>query len=71
MLKALHFKERIREKEINMSFLITILIIAAVISLIVAAGLGPVSVSSSDTFKILLSQIPGMDEWISPTWQVL
>lgn len=71
MLKAIHFKERIREKEINMPFLITILIIAAVISLIVAAGLGPVSVSSSDTFKILLRQIPGMDEWISPTWQVL
>ncbi len=55
----------------NLLLIVSLLSVAAVISLIVATGLGPVSVSPKITAKILLSQIPGIGSNISQTWESL
>ena len=55
----------------NLLLIVSLLSVTAVISLIVATGLGPVSVSPKITAKILLSQIPGIGSNISQTWESL
>ena len=54
-----------------MPFLICILLVAAAITLIVATGLGPVSVAPATTARILLSRIPIIGAGIAPTWETL
>ena len=48
-----------------------VLLLAAAVTLILAAGLGPVSVSPETTAKILLSRLPGVGGRIVPDWEVL
>ncbi|SFA86757.1 iron complex transport system permease protein [Acetitomaculum ruminis DSM 5522] len=48
--------------------IVIILIILAIITMIVATGLGPVSVSPLDTAKILLSKFPGCNGIFEQTW---
>lgn len=62
---------RFHWKEPNMPLLIGILIVVAAVTLIVATGLGPVSVSPATTAKILLRQIPGFGASIPQTWELL
>ncbi len=51
--------------------LIIVLIIAAVLSIIFATGLGPVSVAPAQTAKILISRIPFIGNMIERTWEPL
>ncbi len=54
-----------------MPVVIVALFIIAAVSLVVASGLGPVSIPTGTTMKILLSQIPGLGDHITQTWEVL
>jgi iron complex transport system permease protein len=55
----------------GVSALVPLLIAAALLSLIFAAGIGPVKVSPLSTAKIILSYIPGMEDVIGHTWTQL
>ena len=57
------------ENELNMGVVILILIIAALLTVMVATGMGPVSVSPETTARILLSKIPGIGGNIVPDWK--
>ena len=57
------------ENELNMGVVILILIIAALLTVMVATGMGPVSVSPETTARILLSKIPGIGRNIVPDWK--
>ena len=57
------------ENELNMGVVILILIIAALLTVMVATGMGPVSVSPETTARILLSKIPGIGGNIVPNWK--
>ena len=57
------------ENELNMGVVILILIIAALLTVMVATGMGPVSVSPETTARILLSKIPGIGRNIVPNWK--
>lgn len=57
------------ENELNMGVVILILIIVALLTVMVATGMGPVSVSPETTARILLSKIPGIGRNIVPSWK--
>lgn len=57
------------ENELNMGLVILALIIASLLTVMVATGLGPVSVSPETTAKILLSRIPGIGKNIVQDWK--
>ena len=57
--------------EPNMPLIVCLLSAAAIITVIVATGLGPVSVSPGTTAKILLSRIPGLGSAIAQTWEAV
>lgn len=57
------------ENELNMGVVILILIIAALLTVMVATGMGPVSVFPETTARILLSKIPGIGGNIVPDWK--
>lgn len=57
--------------EHNMPLIILILILLSIISIIFAIGLGPVSVQPSNVLKIILSKIPLISQYISPSWTQL
>lgn len=67
MRSRFHFTHR----EPRMGLLIGVMLIIALITLIFAAGLGPVSVAPETTAKILLSRIPGIGDSIAASWDVL
>ncbi|MDR1363254.1 MAG: iron ABC transporter permease [Spirochaetaceae bacterium] len=52
----------------NMAVIVLILAAAALFSLILAVGLGPVKVSPLSTAKIIASYIPGMENITGHTW---
>ncbi|MCH5321524.1 MAG: iron ABC transporter permease [Eubacterium sp.] len=54
-----------------MPLIIVILIMIAVLTMLFATGIGPVSVAPNVTAKILLSKIPLVKNLISQTWQQL
>lgn len=54
-----------------MPLLIGILAAAAIVSMVTAAGLGPVSVSPGETVRILLGRIPLIGGMIPETWEPL
>ncbi len=54
-----------------MPLLIGILAAAAIVSMVTAAGLGPVSVSPGETVRILLGRIPLIGGIIPETWEPL
>lgn len=58
-------------KRINIKTLILILTVCAVITVIVAVGLGPVSVSPIKTASILLSRIPFIGSLVPQNWEQL
>lgn len=60
---------RNHEGEANMGLIILLLIIASVLTLMVATGIGPVSVSPGTTARILLSRIPGIGKNIVADWK--
>ncbi len=62
-------KKLFRNSEPNMPLIILILLVVALVSMIVATGLGPVTVTPGTTAKILLSKIPGVT--IEQTWEQL
>lgn len=64
-------KKHFSRKEPNMLLMIGILIITAIATILLATGLGPVSVAPEITMKVLLSKIPLMGRHISQTWKVL
>ena len=53
------------------TLLIGILAAAAIVSMVTAAGLGPVSVSPGETVRILLGRIPLIGGMIPETWEPL
>ena len=55
----------------NNILILTVLIIAAVLSVILATGIGPVSVSPITTAKVLLSRLPLVGDMIPKTWEAL
>ena len=55
----------------KMPLLIGLLFGAALFTIILAAGIGPVSVGPETTARILLSRLPGVGSLITPDWQEL
>ena len=55
----------------KMPLLIGLLFGAALFTIILAAGIGPVSVGPETTTRILLSRLPGVGSLIRPDWQEL
>lgn len=53
----------------SMPIIVISLSIAALLSVVIALGLGPVAVSPGDTAKILLSRLPLIGDEIPVTWQ--
>lgn len=64
-------KAKTKRGAVKMPIVIIALAAAALVTLLVATGLGPVSVSPAATAKILLSRIPLLGEHITPTWEAL
>lgn len=54
--------------EVNMPLVVLLLIILSVITILVATGIGPVSVDPATTAKILISHIPGMGDKVVHDW---
>lgn len=69
--KIISLKSCFNREEPNMPIIILILAIAAIITMIIATGLGPVTVSPDKVAKILLSQIPGIGNNVAVTWERL
>ena len=67
----MRLKKYFNRTELNMPAIITVLTILAVITILIATGLGPVVVEPVTTAKILLSRIPGVGELITQDWDVL
>ena len=55
----------------NLLVIVIVLIVLAIVTMITATGLGPVSVSTENTAKILISQIPGCQNLFEQTWTQL
>ncbi len=64
-------KHHFRRGEPNMPLILCALAALALITLIVATGLGPVSVSPGTTIRILMSRIPVIGSGVAHTWQTL
>lgn len=54
-----------------MPVIIIFLAVLSLITILLATGLGPVSVEPGTTAKILLSRIPGIGNSVSHTWEQL
>jgi len=66
-----HLKRNFNREEPNMPLIIVLLIIVSIITILIATGLGPVSVPPDTVAKILLSRIPGLGDSIPITWKQL
>lgn len=64
-----YFKKCINRSKLNMPVIIIILALVAMVSVILATGIGPVSVSPVTTVKILVSKIPFVGGFVEHTWQ--
>ncbi len=64
-------KKHFNRMEPNMPLIVALLLVCAAVSMVLAMGLGPVSVSPATTAKILLSQLPGLGKLIPQTWEQL
>lgn len=60
-----------RRFSLNLQTVLALLIGAAVVSVVLAVGLGPVSVSPGTVAKILLSRLPGLGGRIAVTWEAV
>lgn len=68
-MRAKRLSLRNSDNELNMWFVIFILLIASMLTVMVATGMGPVEVSPKTTAKILLSKIPGIGKNIISDWK--
>lgn len=64
----LKLKKIFNRENPNLLGIVIILFVLAIITMIVATGLGPVSVSPANTAKILISKIPGCQNLFTQTW---
>jgi len=64
-------KKHFSRTEPNMPVIVSLLIAFAAATMILATGLGPVSVHPLTTAKLLLSKIPGIGGLIPQTWEQL
>lgn len=55
----------------NMPFILTVLVLFSLATVILATGVGSVSVKPYNTARILLSQIPGASDWVTHNWKPL
>ena len=55
----------------NMKIILVIMAIVTIVSIVLAVGLGPVSVRPEITAKVILSKIPGIGSNIPVTWENL
>lgn len=53
----------------NLAVITVILVFAALVSVLLGIGLGPVSIAPGNVAKIILSNVPGLDGAIHHTWQ--
>ena len=66
-----YLKQSFDREKPNMPVIIIFLAVLSVITVLLATGLGPVSVKPGTTAKILLSRIPGIGNSVSHTWEQL
>lgn len=66
-----YLKKHFNPKKPNMSLIVVFLIVASVLTVILATGLGPVTVDPEITVKIILSKIPFIGNSIPNTWEAL
>lgn len=66
-----YLKKYFNRKKPNMSLILTLLILASVVTVLLAAGMGPVTVAPGTTAKIILSKIPFIGSGIPNTWEIL
>ena len=64
-------KKHFNRTEPNMPLIVALLIVFALATMVLAAGIGPVSVHPVTTAKLLLSRIPGVGGMIAQTWEQL
>ena len=66
-----YLKKSFNREKPNMPIIIICLAVLSLITILLATGLGPVSVEPGTTAKILLSRIPGIGNSVSHTWEQL
>ena len=66
-----YLKKSFNREKPNMLVIIIFLAVLSLITILLATGLGPVSVEPGTTAKILLSRIPGIGNSVSHTWEQL
>ena len=66
-----YLKKSFNREKPNMPVIIIFLAVLSLITILLATGLGPVSVEPGTTAKILLSRIPGIGNSVSHTWEQL
>lgn len=64
-------KKQIHHREANTPLVIILLALAAIATILLATGLGPVTVAPRTTAKILLSRLPLLGKQITQTWEQL
>ncbi|MFV0527900.1 MAG: FecCD family ABC transporter permease [Lachnospiraceae bacterium] len=64
-------RKHFNREQPNMPLLLLLLAIAAIITVLFATGLGPVSVAPQTIAKILLSRLPVLGGQIAETWETL
>lgn len=67
----MHLGKHFHEKAPDMRLILLLLLLFSLVTLVLATGLGPVSVSPETTARILLSRIPGIGSSITPDWEQL
>lgn len=67
IVKNLRFKNRKR----NLKLMMGILLVGILVTIILATGLGPVSIAPTSTIKIVLHQIPWIGDNIPVTWEAV
>ena len=67
----INHRKSFNREDPNMALLILFLLLAAIATIFLATGLGPVSVAPDKVTKILLSKVPGIGNNIAVTWKQL
>lgn len=64
-------KKHFNREEPNMPVIIVILFAAAALTILLATGLGPVSIAPGTTARILMSRVPVLGDGIAQNWELL
>lgn len=70
-MARLKLRKYFNRSEPNMPVIVITLLLVAAASVVIATGLGPVSVKPTTTLKLLLSKLPLLGRYISQTWEQL